>query len=79
MEATMAQMISKLEVSEAQIAERAYERWLSRGCPISDGVGDWLAARADLETQMTKPKRTTGKPKATRKPATRKQDAVASL
>lgn len=79
----MAQVISLSEVSEAAIAVRAYERWVARGCPISDGVDDWLAAQAELQAAMSKPssiaKRASTKPKATRKAATRKQEAVASL
>jgi len=79
----MAQMISQLEVSEDQIAARAYERWVARGCPISDGADDWFTAQAELEAQMPKPsgaaKQKSSKPKAPRKAATRKQDAVASL
>ena len=35
-------------LSEEKIAERAYQKWISRGCPISDGTEDWFAARAEL-------------------------------
>jgi hypothetical protein len=37
------------EPPESLIAERAYFRWLSRDCPITDGTEDWFAARAELE------------------------------
>lgn len=47
-----------LELAEQQIAVRAYERWMGRGCPISDGVEDWLAARQELEAELT-PRRET--------------------
>jgi hypothetical protein len=36
------------EVSEEEIARRAYEIWESRGCPPGDGSSDWQAAKAEL-------------------------------
>ena len=39
------------ELSEDRIAERAYFRWLSRECPVTDGTEDWFAARAELERE----------------------------
>ena len=36
------------ELSQSSIAERAYVRWIARGCPISDGQEDWFAAQAEL-------------------------------
>jgi hypothetical protein len=39
------------ELSHEVIAERAYYIWLSRNCPISDGMEDWFAARAELERE----------------------------
>ena len=47
--------VSKIEVRipDETIAVRAYERWMGRGCPISDGVEDWLAAQKELETELT--------------------------
>jgi hypothetical protein len=38
-------------VSDAQIAVRAHQRWVARGCPISDGTDDWFAARGELEAE----------------------------
>lgn len=35
-------------VSDAEIAQRAYEIWQARGCPASDGSEDWKAAEAEL-------------------------------
>ena len=40
------------DVSDLQIAERAYYRWLARNCPITDGTEDWFAARAELEQEL---------------------------
>lgn len=36
------------EVSQEDIARRAYEIWQSRGCPPGDGSDDWNAAEAEL-------------------------------
>jgi hypothetical protein len=41
-------------VNDASIAERAYRRWLSRGCPVSDGQEDWFAAQAELLAETTR-------------------------
>jgi hypothetical protein len=40
-------------LSPATIAERAYAKWLARGCPISDGREDWFAAQAELNHEST--------------------------
>jgi hypothetical protein len=63
------------EVGDEQIAVRAYERWMGRGCPISDGVEDWLAARQELEAEMfafstkSAPRRATAKSRPSQAPA----------
>ena len=49
------------EVADPIIAERAYFRWLSRNCPITDGTEDWFAARAELEQESRPAARRTGK------------------
>lgn len=33
---------------EERIAERAYEKWLGRGCPVGDDLRDWFEALAEL-------------------------------
>jgi hypothetical protein len=38
----------ELNVSQEEIARRAYELWQSRGCPPGDGSQDWQAAEAEL-------------------------------
>ena len=43
------------ELTDAAIAERAYFRWLSRDCPLTDGTEDWFAARAELELEQRPP------------------------
>lgn len=44
------------EPSEHAIAVRAYSRWLDRGCPVSDGLEDWFAARNELEAELSAPR-----------------------
>jgi hypothetical protein len=39
---------TQTQISEEDIARRAYEIWQSRGCPASDGQEDWEAAKAEL-------------------------------
>jgi hypothetical protein len=46
--ATNARAKPRALVTDAEIAERAYELWRARGCPPSDGREDWFAARALL-------------------------------
>lgn len=41
--------------TERQIAERAYHRWLARGCPTGDGHEDWYAAEAELRVEQREP------------------------
>jgi hypothetical protein len=37
--------------SDSDIAQRAYNRWVARGRPVSDGREDWFAAEAELQTE----------------------------
>jgi hypothetical protein len=39
---------TKSQVTQDDIARRAYEIWQSRGCPPGDGSEDWKAAEAEL-------------------------------
>ena len=39
---------------EQQIAARAHQRWIRRGCPPGDGTEDWFAARAELEEERAR-------------------------
>jgi hypothetical protein len=41
-------------LTPASIAERAYAKWLERGCPAGDGLEDWLAAQSELEHEHAK-------------------------
>jgi len=37
---------------EQRIAVRAYEMWMRRGAPISDGKDDWFAARMEIQAEL---------------------------
>lgn len=37
---------------EERIAVRAYELWIERGSPISDGKDDWFAAQQQIQSAM---------------------------
>lgn len=39
---------TEVDVSQEEIARRAYELWESRGCPPSDGNEDWETAKSEL-------------------------------
>lgn len=40
------------DLPEELIAERAYEKWVNRGCPMGqDGEQDWYAAKDELEQE----------------------------
>ncbi len=39
------------KVTEETIAQRAYEIWQQRGCPVGDGADDWQAARDQLQAE----------------------------
>lgn len=41
----------ELDVSNEEIARRAYERWEARGCPPGDGSEDWEAAKSELAAE----------------------------
>jgi Protein of unknown function (DUF2934) len=46
--------LERAQPLEQQIAARAYERWMRRGCPSGDGAEDWFAARAELEAELAR-------------------------
>jgi hypothetical protein len=39
---------AELGVTNEKIAKRAYALWEQRGCPLSDGGGDWRLAKRQL-------------------------------
>ena len=67
----MTAMKTTTDVSDREIAVRAYERWMRRGCPITDGNDDWFAARLELESNAS----AAAKPKTTKAKAPRRASA----
>jgi hypothetical protein len=51
-ENAMSRAKNRIDLTDAQIAVRAYERWMGRGCPLSDGTDDWFAARTEIEAEL---------------------------
>jgi hypothetical protein len=45
---------STAEISQEEIARRAYEIWQARGCPPGDGSENWQAAEAELTAARMK-------------------------
>jgi hypothetical protein len=70
-ENAMSRAKQSIDVTDAQIAVRAYERWMGRGCPPSDGTDDWFAARIEIEAELaaagSAPRKS--KPKARTRPS----------
>lgn len=62
----MSRAKQQIDVTDAQIAVRAYERWMGRGCPLSDGTDDWFAARTEIEAELataSAPRKSKSKPR----------------
>lgn len=49
-----------IEIEDALIAARAYEKWQQRGCPLGESEEDWFAARAELEQGVARRHRVRG-------------------
>jgi len=60
---------------EQRIAVRAYEMWMGRGAPISDGQDDWFAARTAIEAELAMSSKTTSASPAKRKAKVAKGEA----
>lgn len=45
------------EITDATIANRAYELWQQRGCPDGDGAYDWQVACEQLRAEVALPPR----------------------
>ena len=39
------------ELDRAMIADRAYQRWVERGCPLGTAQEDWLEAEKELRSE----------------------------
>ncbi|QDS98902.1 DUF2934 domain-containing protein [Adhaeretor mobilis] len=44
----------KTQVTNDQIAQRAYKIWESRGCPEGDGQDDWQTAAEELSKEISR-------------------------
>ena len=40
------------QVPQEKIAQRAYEKWLKRGCTHGRDIQDWTEAEAELRAEM---------------------------
>ena len=40
-------------ITETEIADRAYELWLRRGCPTGSPEEDWFKARQEMEASRS--------------------------
>ena len=38
-------------IAQDLIAQRAYEKWQQRGCPLGDDLHDWFAAESELAVE----------------------------
>jgi Protein of unknown function (DUF2934) len=46
------QQMNQLKVPHDKVAQRAYEKWLKRGKPCTNGEQDWYEAEKELFTEM---------------------------
>ena len=47
-------------VPQEKIAQRAYEKWMKRGCPQGSDVQDWVEAERELAAEMARSSTMTG-------------------
>lgn len=45
---------NQIQLSDAEIAVRAFQLWMQRGCPDSDPQQDWYLARAQLQRERVR-------------------------
>ena len=39
-------------IAQEKIAQRAYEKWMKRGCPHGGDLQDWVEAEAELRAEI---------------------------
>ena len=44
----------RVQVPHERIAQRAYEKWMKRGCPHGTDVQDWIEAERELMAEMAR-------------------------
>lgn len=52
--------------TDSDIAQRAYDRWIARGRPSTDGREDWFAAQAELQAEQAAKAQRPARPPARR-------------
>jgi len=55
--------LTKREPTHLQIADRAFELYVSRGGEHGDDIGDWFEAERQLRTELQPKKRVVKQPK----------------
>jgi hypothetical protein len=45
---------SRPHVPHERIAQRAYEKWMKRGCPHGTDVQDWIEAERELVAEIAR-------------------------
>jgi hypothetical protein len=55
--ATRVAPVTSPSPSEEMIAQRAYQKWLERGCPRDTEVQNWLEAEAELKAELSERRR----------------------
>jgi hypothetical protein len=44
----------RVQVPHERIAQRAYEKWMKRGCPHGSDMQDWIEAERELMAEMAR-------------------------
>lgn len=44
----------RVQVPHERIAQRAYEKWMKRGCPHGTDMQDWIEAEKELMAEMAR-------------------------
>jgi hypothetical protein len=50
----------RVQIPRDRIAQRAYEKWMKRGCPHGTDVQDWIEAERELVAEMARSSTPTG-------------------
>jgi hypothetical protein len=49
-----------MQIPRERIAQRAYEKWMKRGCPHGSDMQDWIEAERELMAEMARSSPPTG-------------------
>ncbi len=47
-------MTPQVKIPHERIAQRAYEKWLKRGCKHGHDMQDWVEAESELRAEMAR-------------------------